>query len=309
MQMALLSTDSVLRYASFFDETTSKDVKSLADWKATQGEARTTVYSMLGRNFNLNPVRGRLGSTYYLTKMSYMRIDLDFTSDNTFSLSAIPMESGVQESNRRGSGATLQDVGPSWAGGYGVTFATTDVTAVYIVPQAVRDIGGSARISIPPVGMSSRANTNPYPTTTTVSMLANAHTDTTNGQNAAYGYNYNNSTNTLNFTMDAGISINVSTLKGISFCGVNRSTSFPAFSSGTTAKRTARLPIVASTDESVNISWAAIVVYTGASDFLMYLLDESEFTVPESMIPGDVYQGSFSDNLPLVRIPAAIYNL
>lgn len=310
MQMALLSTDSVLRYASFFDETTSKDIKSLADWRATQGEARTTVYDMSGRAFRLNPIRGRLGGTYYLTKMSYMSSDVNFSSDDLFSLTAIPMEGGRKESTRRGSSAFFGDIGPSWAGGYGVTFGTNTPSAIYLVPDAVRALEVNAYISIPTVGVTSYFHASSYPTYTTMALTAVSHFDASNLQSAAFGRTYENySGRYLYFNINAGASANTKTLRGITFNYATRTTSFPDVTSGPTDKRTASLPVSASTDETVNLSWAAVVVSTGTNDLLMYLLDESDFTVSRDMVPGDVYQGSFADTVPLVRRPAALYNL
>lgn len=310
MQMALLSTDSVLRYASFFDETTSKDIKSLADWRAKQGEARTTVYDMSGRTFRLNPIRGRLGGTYYLTKMSYMSSDVDFSSDDLFSLTAIPMESGRKESTRRGFSAFLDDIGPSWAGGYGVMFGTNKPSAIYLVPDAIRALEVKAYISIPTVGVTSYFRSSNYPTYTTMSLTAVSHFDTSNLQSAAFGRTYENFSGRYQyFDINAGASANTKTLRGITFNYATRTTGFPDVTSGPTGKRTASLPVAVSTDESVNLTWAAVVVSTGTNDFLMYLLDESDFTVSRDMVPGDVYQGSFADTVPLVRRPAAIYNL
>lgn len=310
MQMALLSTDNVLRYASFFDETTTKDIKSLADWRAKQGEARTTVYDMSGRTFRLNPIRGRLGSTYYLTKLSYMSGDVDFSSDDLFSLTAIPMEGGRKETSRRGSSAFLSDIGPSWSGGYGVTFNTNTPSAIYLIPDAVRALEVSARISIPQVDITSYFHSSFYPTYTTMAMTAVCHFDVSNLQSAAFGQTYENySGRYLYYSINAGVTVNTKTLRGITFNNATRTTSYPNVTGGTTDKRTASLPIAPAEDESVNLSWAAVVVSTGTNDFLMYLLDASDFTVPGDMIPGNVYQGSYADAVPVVRRPAAIYNL
>ncbi|AWY08373.1 hypothetical protein HOT49_gp097 [Erwinia phage vB_EamM_Alexandra] len=310
MQMALLSTDSVLRYASFFDETTSKDIKSLADWRAKQGEARATVYDMTGRTFRLNPIRGRLGSTYFLTKLSYMSSDVDFSSDDQFSLSAIPMEGGTKEYSRRGHTAFLSDIGPSWAGGYGVTFGTNSPSAIYLVPDVVRALDVSVRISIPQVGITSYFYASSYPTYTTMAVTAVSHFDASNSQSAAFGQTYENYRGQyLYYSINAGLTVNTKTLRGITFNNATRTTSFPTVTSGPVDKRTASLPVAASTDESVNLAWAAVVVSTGTNDLLMYRLDASDFTVPADMIPGDVYQGTFADALPLIRRPAAIYNL
>ena len=310
MQMALLSTDSVLRYASFFDGTTSKDIKSLADWRAKQGEARTTVYDMTGRTFRLNPIRGRLGSTYYLTKMSYMSSDVNFSSDDLFSLTAIPMEGGNKESSRRGYSAFLSDIGPSWAGGYGIAFGNNVPSAIYLVPDAVRALDISVRVSIPQVGITAYFSASSYPTYTTMAMNAVSHTDTTNSQVAAFGLTYENySGRYLYYTINAGLTLSTKTLRSVTFNYATRTTSYPSITSGSTTKRTASLPVPASTDESVNLAWAAVVVSTGTNDFLMYLMDANDFTVPADMAPGDVYQGSFADNIPLVRRPAAFYNL
>lgn len=310
MQMALLSTDNVLRYASFFDETTTKDIRSLADWRAKQGEARTTVYDMSGRTFRLNPIRGRLGSTYYLTKMSYMSGDVDFSSNDLFSLTAIPMEGGKKESTRRGSSAFLTDIGPSWAGGYGVTFGANTPSAIYLVPDAVRALDISVRVSIPTVGVTSFFSASFYSTFTTMAMNAVSHFDASNAQPAAFGQTYENFSGRYQYySINAGVTVSTKTLRGITFNNATRTTSYPNVTSGPTDKRTASLPITASTDESVNLSWAAVVVSTGTNDLLMYLLDANDFTVPSDMVPGNVYQGSFADTVSLVRRPAALYNL
>lgn len=251
--------------------------------------ARSTVKSKSGLDFTLHQLAGNQGSRKYLTKISYLSSYPVCTNAATLIRSVCADATGTDA--MRSTSNTQQDyTGNSPSFQNNNTGYTHGIC--YLIPEGV---SGAATFPNQQAYVGS-ANPQQAGAAQTTHLTSPAFGSPSSQSLGIFSYAYTQSGFYVNYTMGINIPANtafysVSATFGIT--GQNRTSGFTTTGSGPRTHSQA----TAEADETVQLDNAFIPIRVSPLEIILINLDNTDFTLGNALVPGNIYAGSFAQEI------------